>query len=343
MQPDTTDWGAEFISESEKPVRARVPSEDATGELDAFAATPAADSPWTDPNASVSQRSRFGGMTRVGQAALVCSALALVTAGFVLIAPPPALKPAVAPPTPANHAPVSHDRGERAGGTPLAGAIEAPAPAVSGSPTAPTVQRSRPPVALRGAAARPARLREVEPLATPTRSPSPAPAATTPLAPDAEKSVGTPAPAEFVASVASRSGAPASSPTETSSAPFTAPSSKAPAEPTARELETRAIENALQRYRTAFNRLDVDAVSAVWPTVNEGTLARAFANLRFQNVYFSSCEIELATSVAEATCIGSARYEPIVGSRATKPVPRRWRFGLRKARDGWLIDRVEAR
>jgi hypothetical protein len=109
------------------------------------------------------------------------------------------------------------------------------------------------------------------------------------------------------------------------------------------ELETRAIENVLGRYRIAFNNLDAGAASAVWPTVNEKTLAKAFERLESHDVSFESCQIEIASDVAEAACSGRARYVARVGSRTPKDEARRWKFSLRKATGGWLIDRVDAR
>ena len=108
-------------------------------------------------------------------------------------------------------------------------------------------------------------------------------------------------------------------------------------------MEARAIENVLGRYRTAFNKLDAGAAVAVWPTVNEKTLARAFERLESHDLSFESCQIEVFAGLAEAACSGSARYVPKVGSRTPKDEARRWRFSLRKASGGWLIDRVDAR
>jgi hypothetical protein len=113
--------------------------------------------------------------------------------------------------------------------------------------------------------------------------------------------------------------------------------------PTGRDLDARAIENVLGRYRTAFNRLDVGAAVAVWPTVNEKTLARAFERLDDQDVSFESCTIEVGGVQAEAACSGTSSYVPKVGSRTPRAEARRWRFVLRKASDGWLIDRIDTR
>ena len=99
----------------------------------------------------------------------------------------------------------------------------------------------------------------------------------------------------------------------------------------------------LGRYRNAFNTLDAGAAAAVWPTVNEKTLARAFERLEDQQVSFESCEIEIGGVHAEAACSGTARYIPKVGSRTPKAEARRWTFILRRASDGWLIDGIDAR
>ena len=110
-----------------------------------------------------------------------------------------------------------------------------------------------------------------------------------------------------------------------------------------RAADTRAIESVLGRYRLAFNQLDAGAASAVWPTVNEKTLAKAFERLESHDVSFASCQIEIFSVLAEAACTGSARYVPKVGSRTPKAEARRWKFTLRKASSGWLIDSVDAR
>jgi hypothetical protein len=117
----------------------------------------------------------------------------------------------------------------------------------------------------------------------------------------------------------------------------------AAARPTGRDLDARAIENVLGQYRHAFNSLDAGAAVAVWPTVNERNLARAFEGLDDQDVSFESCTIEVGGVHAEAACTGTARYLLKVGSRTPRTEARRWRFILRRASDGWLIDRVDAR
>lgn len=109
------------------------------------------------------------------------------------------------------------------------------------------------------------------------------------------------------------------------------------------ERETRDIRNVLGRYRDAFNRLDTGSARAIWPTVNQDALTRAFDRLAGQDISFDDCRIEVSAVVAEAACLGNARYVPKIGSRTPRAEARRWTFSLRKAADGWLIDRVDAR
>jgi len=120
------------------------------------------------------------------------------------------------------------------------------------------------------------------------------------------------------------------------------PESPAP-RPSAIELDTRGIQTALGRYQSAFSALDAGAASQVWPTVNWKTLAKAFERLQEQQVSFEGCQIDIKDVRAQATCRGTARYVPRVGSRTAQVDRRQWRFSLLKVRDEWLIQSVDAR
>ena len=108
------------------------------------------------------------------------------------------------------------------------------------------------------------------------------------------------------------------------------------------DSNTRSIENTLARYRKAFSALDASAARAVWPTVNQRTLSRAFERLEKQDVSFEGCQIDVAEARAEANCIGTASYVPRIGNRTPQVDRRLWRFSLVKARDEWLIGAVDA-
>jgi hypothetical protein len=247
----------------------------------------------------------------------------------------------------------------------------AAAPRTVAAPSAPTPAVDRRSGALATASASPAPARPLEPPPVNTRAgatsrpaPSSATAAATPTPPPAAPANAVaPAPTAPALAMSRSSGAEAPSPTivsEPALAPLPPAESPRPAAETPRatpanasstagagtsrrELEARAIQNVLGRYRNAFNSLDASAALAVWPTVNERNLARAFERLEDQDVSFESCDIEIASVFAKAACSGSARYIPKVGSRTPKEEARRWTFSLRKAGDGWLIDRVDAR
>jgi hypothetical protein len=103
------------------------------------------------------------------------------------------------------------------------------------------------------------------------------------------------------------------------------------------------ISRALQLYRTAYDRLDAGEAQAVWPGVNESALARAFASLESQSLTFQACRTDVRGDNAQATCQGSARYVPKIGSREPRVESRTWTFALKRAGDEWKIEsaRVE--
>jgi tetratricopeptide (TPR) repeat protein len=97
------------------------------------------------------------------------------------------------------------------------------------------------------------------------------------------------------------------------------------------------VEDALQRYRRAYGRLNVQSAEAVYPTVNRVALARAFDSLESQSLTFDSCDIEVRGVLARAICHGTTHYVPKVGSRYPRTEPLVWSFELRKGEGDWTI------
>ena len=106
------------------------------------------------------------------------------------------------------------------------------------------------------------------------------------------------------------------------------------------ETEVRAL---LERYRTAYERLDASAASRAWPSVNRQALARAFADLNSQSLKFDSCKIDVADTRGVASCRGRSTYVARVGSRTPYSREGEWTFALRKTGDEWQIDTVRSR
>jgi hypothetical protein len=127
-----------------------------------------------------------------------------------------------------------------------------------------------------------------------------------------------------------------------SPAASTAASGSRPPAATAAVEDTSGVRAALDRYRTAYERLDASLARTVWPTVNQAALARAFGDLESQSLNFRGCDIQVSGAAATAVCAGSTQYVPKVGSREPRVEPRRWNFTLRKDGAGWLIDSVRA-
>jgi hypothetical protein len=102
------------------------------------------------------------------------------------------------------------------------------------------------------------------------------------------------------------------------------------------------VAQVLNQYARAFDRLDPGAARAVWPTVDERALARAFASLESQDVSFSYCDIDIKGAQASASCRGTASYVGKVGNRQARTEPRQWNFELKLHGDDWKIEKAVA-
>jgi len=112
---------------------------------------------------------------------------------------------------------------------------------------------------------------------------------------------------------------------------------------TSPEEQRAEVEDVLRRYELAYRRLDAGGAKAVWPTLDEGTLARSFDGLSWQEVRFDRCVIHLSSPDAEAVCAGITTYVSKSGNRQPRSERRRWNFQLRKADGAWTIVRADAK
>ena len=96
------------------------------------------------------------------------------------------------------------------------------------------------------------------------------------------------------------------------------------------------MRSVLSRYASAYNALDVNAATRVWPGVNRGALARAFDGLASQQVSLGDCRIDVAGAKAQAQCAGRATWTPKIGS-GTRTESRNWTFELARAGTDWQI------
>jgi hypothetical protein len=104
------------------------------------------------------------------------------------------------------------------------------------------------------------------------------------------------------------------------------------------------IAEALKNLQQAYVRRDATAAKAVWPTVNERALARAFNGLRSQTVTFDRCTLNVSGAAGEVECRGVTTYVPRVGNRNARTESRQWTFQVKRgAGDRWLITSAAAR
>jgi hypothetical protein len=97
------------------------------------------------------------------------------------------------------------------------------------------------------------------------------------------------------------------------------------------------VRSVLLDYARAFERLDVKAAKAIWPSVDDRALQRAFQRLDGQQLRFASCGVSVTERDANARCRGEATYRPKVGPRVLRLTEREWTFSLARDNDRWQI------
>jgi len=101
--------------------------------------------------------------------------------------------------------------------------------------------------------------------------------------------------------------------------------------------EDAAVMGVLNRYASAYSRLDASAAQEVWPAVNRSALSRAFDSLASQRVSLDRCAVDVRGTSALARCAGSATWSPKIGNGGSRTEARNWTFQLAKAGTAWQI------
>jgi hypothetical protein len=116
------------------------------------------------------------------------------------------------------------------------------------------------------------------------------------------------------------------------------PSDDGTAEKERAQKDTEVVLALLQEYSRAYERMDVRATKAVYPSVDDRRLRRAFDDLQGQQVRFASCGVTISSTGAGANawCKGDASYRPKVGSPRHYS-NREWTFSLARDGGGWQI------
>jgi hypothetical protein len=100
------------------------------------------------------------------------------------------------------------------------------------------------------------------------------------------------------------------------------------------------VREALVRYSTAFESLDVNAVKKIQPSVPVESLAKAFKDMRELKVAIDEVRVlSVDGTAARVSCKVTQTLTPKVGSKQTTAVTRVMR--LRRNADAWVIDGFE--
>lgn len=122
-------------------------------------------------------------------------------------------------------------------------------------------------------------------------------------------------------------------------APRAAPAPAAAAAPSRSRADS--VRDTLTAYRNAVGARNAQAVQVVYPSVDVKGMARAFDQFREQSLQLENCQITTSAATAVATCSGTIRYVPKVGSRSERTTA--MEFNLRADNEAWVIDRIVTR
>jgi hypothetical protein len=101
-----------------------------------------------------------------------------------------------------------------------------------------------------------------------------------------------------------------------------------------------AVRDALQRYATALESRDVNAVKKVQPSIAVDSLAKAFRDMRELKVVIDAVRVlSVEGTTARVSCNVTQTLTPKVGSKQTTVVVRVVR--LRREADAWVIGSFE--
>jgi hypothetical protein len=127
-------------------------------------------------------------------------------------------------------------------------------------------------------------------------------------------------------------------PNDMGKAPRAEAAAVAPGRSTASSGEdTQLVLNTVREYRRAYEQLDVKAAKAVYPSLDERELQRAFRRLQGQQLRFTCQEVSIVGQDANARCSGDATYHPKVGSRVVRLTKAEWTFNLLRRDSAWQI------
>lgn len=103
--------------------------------------------------------------------------------------------------------------------------------------------------------------------------------------------------------------------------------------------QTQRVLRVIQEYTRAFERLDIQATKAVYPSAPDRELRRAFRGLEGQRIRLDNCGVSISGSGqdANARCQGDYTYRPKVGSGLVRLNGREWIFSLSRNEGGWQI------
>lgn len=108
-------------------------------------------------------------------------------------------------------------------------------------------------------------------------------------------------------------------------------------------VDRTAIERLLHAYEEAYDRRDVAAVAALWPSMDAAGFSRAFASVKQQDLRFDACTTTLDGDRAVVECPGEIRFVRQVGGDAPQTRRAMWTIHVVRTVDRWQVQLVTVR
>jgi hypothetical protein len=105
-------------------------------------------------------------------------------------------------------------------------------------------------------------------------------------------------------------------------------------------LDRQAVQAVLQRYKASMEGKDVEALKAIWPSVDEKKIRQGFQLARSWRVDLVPTDVQITGDAAVASC---QRRDELVTADGVKIPPRSStaRFNLRKRAGSWIIEGIQ--
>ncbi len=110
-----------------------------------------------------------------------------------------------------------------------------------------------------------------------------------------------------------------------------------------RSPDERQVLDVMHQYQSAYSRMDVARLQALWPAGDRDALARTFGATSEHRLTLDRCVVEVSDADASTRCLGVLRFRPRRSDARTGVQRQEWTFQLQRGAGHWAIASVASR